>query len=106
MFWLSFKKDKMVSCRVPGCTNKADKNSDIIISYNDDNGIFNGWGIFKTMSSVSDDDSYRKPWNNQYSLTRHFQACSGTFSYIQSCSATYKDIKAYWAIFRLIQNSV
>ena len=32
----------MFSCRVPGCTNEADKNSDIIISYNDDNGIFNG----------------------------------------------------------------
>ena len=32
----------MFSCRVPGCKNEADKDSDIIISYNDDNGIFNG----------------------------------------------------------------
>ena len=30
MFLLALKKDKMVSCGAPGCTNRVDKNSNII----------------------------------------------------------------------------
>ena len=54
------KEDKMVNGGASGCTNRADKNSNIIISYNDNvvsiwqhiqnTAIFNAWGIFKTLS--------------------------------------------------------
>ena len=41
------KKDKMVSCEAPGCTNRADKNSNIItlVSYNDNVFIIISWHI-------------------------------------------------------------
>ena len=61
-------------------------------------GIFNVWGIFKTLSNILDDEAYWEPWLNQNSLLRHFQAYSGTFSNIKPCSGILTDIEAYSGI--------
>ena len=59
------KKDKMVICGASGCTNRADKNSNIITlvtliivvltiwRHNQNSGIFNACGIFKTLPNIS-----------------------------------------------------
>ena len=60
---LMLKKDKMVSCWVPGCTNWADRNSNNNIRYNNNvitiisqhiqnSGTFNFCNIFETFSKI------------------------------------------------------
>ena len=42
------KKYKNDRCRVPGCTSRADINS----NNNVNPGIFNVWGLFKILSNI------------------------------------------------------
>ena len=57
----------MVSCGEPGCTNRADKNSNIIALYNvviaiswyiQNLRIFNTESTLKTLSNINDDEAY------------------------------------------------
>ena len=109
------KKDKMVSCREPGRTNRADKNSNIITLVATIMLLQLYCGIFRTLVYLMP-EAYSKPCKvskmmkhtenpgivrTAYSdIFRHIQAHSGTFSNIQPCSGILRDFKAYLDIFR------
>ena len=66
-------------------------------------GILNTWDVLKNHKA------YSEPWHNQSSLFRHFQACSETFSKIQSYSGILREIKGtlrhFWCIFSHTQTN-
>ena len=105
------KKDKIVCCRVPRCTNPVDKNYNIItldtiilniLQHIQNPDIFNTWCIFKTLSNIYDNEACLDT-----GLIR--TVYSGIFSNIQSFSDILREIKVnsrhYWCSFRHIQNS-
>ena len=99
------KKDRMVSCGAPGCTNGANKNFNIInsiicnnnviitISWHIQNSdIFNSEAYSKTLSDIWD-EAYWEPWHVG-------TAYSGLFWYlrdIQQYSAMVRHIEGYKA---------
>ena len=61
----------MVSCGGPGCTNRAYKNYNMIALVNNSNtviitilrhiqkpGIYNTWGMLKTLSNIQNNEAY------------------------------------------------
>ena len=64
------KKNEMLSCGAPVCTNPAEKNSNIITLipiiimllklywHIQKPDIFNGWGIIRTLPNIQDDEAY------------------------------------------------
>ena len=72
MFCLMLKKkDKMVSCGVLGCTNQADKNSNIITFVTIIIMLLQLYGsIFRTMACLMP-EAYSKHWSKVMSHIEH-----------------------------------
>ena len=106
------KKDKMVSCRAPGCTNRANKNLNIIsnISYNNNNNVIitTYCSILRTMVYLMPEE-YSKPCQISKKM-RHIESpgivrtvYSGIFRHSQGQSAICSHVQTYLGRLRYIE---
>ena len=114
-FSLLLKKDKIIICGLPGCTNQPDKKSNITLVTR----ITLLWlyrNIFTTLTYLIP-ESHSKPFQVSkmvshvenplrvreiFCIFRHIQLHSETFSYVQAFSGTSNYIEVIQALLRHI----